>query len=164
MEKYKTNVKYKTVFSLAGLQGTNVENYRPISILSYISKIFERFLHVSSPNQFGYQKNLSTSDALLSFTEFQYNVLNNLEFSVHVFVDFTNAFDSVDHAILLDTIDIYGVRGLPLAFLKSHVKHYSDGKRGPSLFLSSNLFCRRTTGQCSRPTALSKLCLSNLSI
>ena len=107
---------------------------------------------------------LSTSDALLSFTELQYNVLINLEFSVHVFVDFTNAFDTVDHAILLEKLYRYGVRGLPLAFLKSYVKQNSDGKSRQSLFLSSNLFCRRTTGQCSRPTALSKLCLSNLSI
>ena len=112
----------------------SVGNYRPISILPYFSKIFERCLYrrllqffsrynLLSPCQFGFRKNLSTADALLSFTEFQYDVLDAEEFSVNVLVDFTKAFDTVNHQILLNKLDRYGVRGLPLALLKSYLSN-----------------------------------------
>ena len=63
-------------------------NYRPISILPTMSKIIEKCLKkrltnfidnfkILNPNQYGFQKCISTQDAILNFTEYVYNNLNN---------------------------------------------------------------------------------------
>ena len=60
---------------------TNLNNYRPISILSIISKIFERIVHTQlisflnrfkllSPSQFGFRKKFSTSHAITETLQF----------------------------------------------------------------------------------------------
>ena len=67
---------------------TNVINYRPITTLSIYSKNFEKLVHkrmtsfisrfnLINPNQFGFQKNKCTSDAILKFMENVYEAFNN---------------------------------------------------------------------------------------
>ena len=93
----------------------NPSNYRPVASLPYLSKIFERsvankftcFLDkfsLLSKFQFGFRKNKSTCDALLNFTEYIYNNLNNRKTVVNVLVDLRKAFDTVNHGILLDKL------------------------------------------------------------
>ena len=114
-----------------------MENYRPISLLPYLSKIFEKCLYARiynffttydlfSHKQFGFLHNKSATDALLSFTEYQYSVLNSKDFSINIFVDFVKAFDLVQHDILLRKFYRYGVRGLPHELISSYL---SDRKQ-----------------------------------
>ena len=88
------------------------KNYRPISLLSNLSKLFERAMHTRLYNflssnkslydlQFGFRQKYSTNHALLSIVEKIRESLDNKTFSCGVFVDLEKAFDTVNHAILL---------------------------------------------------------------
>ena len=102
---------------------TNPSNYRPISLLPFMSKILEKiicvrltnFFYINSiitPHQFGFQKNLSTIDAIIHFSEIVYNGLNDKNSIICIFIDFCKAFDSVMHSILLKKLEAYGVTGI----------------------------------------------------
>ena len=101
---------------------TKCENYRPISLLSNLSKIFERMMHtriydflekcdVIYKLQFGFRKKYSTNHSLLSIVESIRDNLDNKTFSCGVFVDLEKAFDTVNHTILLKKLAHYGIRG-----------------------------------------------------
>ena len=87
-------------------------NYRPISVLHSLSKIFERCMSsrilnfinkysLISSKQFGFMKGKCTQDALLKFIELLYNNLNERRISTALFIDLRKAFDCVDHTTLL---------------------------------------------------------------
>ena len=110
-----------------------VENYRPIASLPYISKIFERIManrllsffnkfNFISKFQYGFLKNKSTCDALINLTELIYDGLDNRDYILNILIDLSKAFDTVNHSILIDKLFIYGIRGLPLMWLKSYLK------------------------------------------
>jgi len=112
---------------------TDINNYRPISVLPLLSKIFERcfcnrlvqFLNsqgVISANQFGFQKSKNTTDAILNFIEGVYDDLNCRKHVLGVSIDLRKAFDTVCHDILLRKLEKYGVRGLPLVWLRSYLR------------------------------------------
>ena len=79
---------------------TNTANYRPISILSVISKIAEKIMakqmrdyleihDILSTNQYGFRPGRSTSHAIQSFLEI-YKRLDNSEVAQTVFLDYSN--------------------------------------------------------------------------
>ena len=89
-----------------------VGNYRPISVLPLISKIFEKeifqqlYKHMNENNlmskfQFDFRPGYSTLSALIHMCDIWYNNLDNSELTGVVFLDIQNAFDSFDHEILL---------------------------------------------------------------
>ena len=97
-------------------------NYRPISILPFFSKLFERLMYnrlidfIEKHNllyqyQFGFRKNHSTFTALLILLEKITGALDDSEFAVRILMDFRKAFDTIDHTILLDKLYHYGIRG-----------------------------------------------------
>ena len=107
-------------------------NYRPISLLSNISKVFEKamysrlFYFLNKYNclykkQFGFQNSHSTNHALITITETIREALDRNEYSCRVFLDFQKAFDTVNHDILTSTLNHYGVRGLSLVWFKSYL-------------------------------------------
>ena len=111
---------------------TNISNYRPISILPTMSKLFERavadrlvaFLdkhNVLSSSQYGFQKHKSTEHALINLTEFIYASINNRKHAVAIFLDFRKAFDTVNHSILLDKLSVYGIRGIEREWFASYL-------------------------------------------
>ena len=124
------------------------ENYRPISLLSNLSKIFERAMHtriydfldkseVFYELQFGFRKKYSTNHALLNIMEEIRSKLDNKTFSCGVFIDLEKAFDTVNHNILLHKLRHYGIRGVANAWFSSYL---SDRKQKVSLNgISSNL-------------------------
>ena len=111
-----------------------VINYRPISLLSNINKIFEKLVHERLycflemhecifELQFGFRTKHSTNHALISLTEMVRNALDNSNFACGIFVDFQKAFDTVDHNILLQKLEHYGIRGLANNWFKSYLSN-----------------------------------------
>ena len=109
-----------------------VSNYRPITVLPLISKIFERYIasrltkylskySIITPQQYGFQKGLSTTDAIINLTEHIYTALNNREHNCTVLIDFKKAFDTVNHSILLQKLKFYGIRGEPHKLFTSYL-------------------------------------------
>ena len=128
---------------------TNMSNYRPITVLPILSKILERFVHtqiynyltenkILSPNQFGFRPNLSTSTALAFFT---HNILENADnglVTASIFLDFSKAFDTVDHVILLRKLKSIGLDDNSLNWFKSYLTNHQQ-KTSINDTLSSSL-------------------------
>ena len=111
---------------------TIISNYRPISILHYLSKIFEKCIksqllnfiienQIISPIQFGFQPGISTQDAIIHLTEILYSNLNNKSIVLGVFIDFAKAFDTINREILLRKLEFYGIRGPALELVRSYL-------------------------------------------
>ncbi|KAL0871522.1 hypothetical protein ABMA27_005236 [Loxostege sticticalis] len=108
----------------------NVEQYRPISILSALSKLFERLVHnqiypilhkTIIEEQHGFVKNRSTTSNLLTFTNALFENIDDRVQIDAIYTDFEKAFDKVDHEILLNKIAYNGIRGNLLRWFASYV-------------------------------------------
>ena len=107
-------------------------NYRPVSILPCFSKFLEKVIYkrllnyinelgIFCNNQFGFRKGHSTSLALVDLFDKISSAIDRKEHSVGIFLDLSKAFDTVDHNILLDKLNYYGIRGLALDLIKSYL-------------------------------------------
>ena len=107
-------------------------NYRPISLLSNISKLLEKlmysrlysFLNIYnciSELQFGFRAKHSTSHALISITEKIREALDTGHFACGIFIDLQKAFDTVDHDILVSKLEYYGARGVVKNWFSSYL-------------------------------------------
>ena len=72
-------------------------------------------------NQFGFQKNKSTELAVNSIVSNVIKSLENKESAYYIFLDFAKAFDTVNHDILIQKLDYYGIRGNALNLFKSYL-------------------------------------------
>jgi hypothetical protein len=112
-------------------------NYRPVSVLPSISKIYERVFYnrllefinkykILYINQFGFKKNHSTYMALIILLDKIVDALEKGEYVIGVFLDFSKAFDTVNHDILLKKLDFYGVRGIANQWIASYLSNRSQ--------------------------------------
>ena len=108
------------------------ENYRPISHLPNINKIFERVMYTRLENflntldikykfQFGFRKGYSTNHALPSIVEQIREAMDKQMITCGVFIDLEKAFDTVNHSILLSKLDHYGIRGVANHWFASYL-------------------------------------------
>ena len=110
------------------------ENYRPVSLTSHVIKVFERVIRnalgqylennfLLSEKQHGFRKGRSCLTQLLSHYDTLIRNLNKgLETDV-IYLDFSKAFDKVDHALLLKKIQFYGIKGRLYDWIKDFLSN-----------------------------------------
>lgn len=115
----------------------DLRNYRPIALLSVFSKIYEKAFRVRlcsffdrcrlfTTRQYGFTKHRSTHDAILSFYEKVLHNFNDQQKSAALFFDFSRAFDTINHSLLLDKLYAYGVRGRAWNWLSTYLSERSQ--------------------------------------
>ena len=115
---------------------TCAKNYQPISVLSTVSKVFERLMHDQittdmdahlSKHLCGYRKGFNTQTALLSLIEKWKSILDKKGFSGVVLMDLLKAFDTINHKLLIAKFDAYGFSKkfleLILDYLSNRLQH-----------------------------------------
>ena len=87
--------------------------------------------NIFTPYQHGFLKGKSTQDALLSLTENIYNCFNSRDgsFCVNIFVDFHKCFDTIDHAILIRKLELYGVTRTLLNLINNYLTNRTQSVR-----------------------------------
>lgn len=109
---------------------TEVENYRPISILGTIAKVFDLIMSIKLKDklisliiieQHGFMKEKSTLTNLLIFSDYVSNALNSGYQVDTIYLDFKKAFDSVDHTILIGKLYNMGISGSVLRWFFNYL-------------------------------------------
>ena len=105
------------------------ENYRPVSVFSHVSKVFQRIMYIQIENFMEaklskllrrFRKNHRTQHCLVNMLEKWKKILDKGGFICTMFMDFSNAFDAMDHNLLIEKLGAYGFQEDALVFMKSY--------------------------------------------
>ena len=143
---FPDSLKYAYVLPL--YKNSNREdgnNYRPISILPTISKIFERHLnnqlnsflakhHILSNSQSGFRDNHSCQTALIHLVNNWIKHVDDGKLIGSVFIDLRKAFDLVDHSILLYKLKLHHFSEHSLSLFQSYLSNRNQVVKHGNLF------------------------------
>jgi hypothetical protein len=116
-------------------QGTHMSaaNYRPISVLSNLAKVYERiicnrllsfytFTKFFNEQQYGFVPQSNTTAAVTNFVHKVQTAVDKRGFCAGLFIDVSKAFDCVQHDILLGKVKRSGVRGSPHDLIQNYLE------------------------------------------
>jgi hypothetical protein len=113
---------------------SDLGNYRPISVLSPIAKVFETLLAgrvcdyfessgLIHESQYGFRSKLSCETALNSMISGWRRSLGEKKFNISVFLDLSKAFDTVNHSLLLEKLQFYNFSNSSLSLFKNYLSN-----------------------------------------
>ena len=108
--------------------------YRPISILPCFSKIFEKITAyrlysyllryvILFDHQFGFIPGINTTHAIISLVDYLINSFEDNKLTCGIFIEISEAFDTIDHNILLSKLYKYGIKGNTLNWLINYLSN-----------------------------------------
>ena len=105
-------------------------NYRPVSLLSHISKVFERISY-NQINEYietfpfkvltGFRKNHNTQRSLLKMLENFKEALDKDNSVSAIFIDLSKAFDTLYHDLLIAKLEAYGFSAKSVSYKHSYL-------------------------------------------
>lgn len=110
----------------------DVNNYRPVSLLSVFSKVFELIIYkylynyidvYLSPNQHGFRNKKSTTTNLIDFLSYSAPFFESCQQIDAVHFDVSKAFDKVHHKLLLFKLEKYGLSPLLVKWFQSYLQN-----------------------------------------
>ena len=112
----------------------SITNYRPISLLPTLSKIFERVIFIQlytyfddnnllSEQQYGFRANHSAELAAVKLDDYIKYSIDRKCTPVNIYIDLSKAFDTLHFDILLYKLQYYGIRHIALKLLKSYISN-----------------------------------------
>jgi hypothetical protein len=113
---------------------TDLSNYRPISLLPVFLKLIEKIIYkrlysylmehnLLVDEQFGFREQISTDSAIFDLLNSVLFSLDNKHFVGGLFCDLQKAFDCVNHRVLLEKLEFYGITGLENKLFKSYLSN-----------------------------------------
>ena len=128
-------------------QKTNIDNYRPISLLSTFSKILEKIVasrltiflnnnNILSKWQFGFRAGHATVHPMVHLMNSVAEASNLKKHTIAIFCDLKKAFDTCNHDILFEKLKKYGINNTELSWFKSYL---SDRRQFVSVNGASSL-------------------------
>ena len=131
--EFPSMMKLAEVVPLFKSKSRNMEtNYRPISLLTTMSKVLEKIVYVRvykfltiteqiSVNQYGFRSKHSCEHAVGQLIGTVLKNLENNKTTISVLLDLSKAFNTIEHRIMLKKLELYGVQGLPLQWFNSYL-------------------------------------------
>ena len=113
-----------------------IENYRPISLLTSISKVFEKVVFLQLTKyfqdnglfydcQYDFRENHSTEMATVELLDRIISALDDKQLPISIYMELSMAFCTLNHDILLDKLSYYGVEGTALQWFDSYLSNRS---------------------------------------
>ena len=113
---------------------TSCHNYRPISVLSALSKIFEECIlnqlvfyftmeDFMIPNQYGFRQGRTTTECLVDLLNKVTTALDNNLYPLPLFLDLSKAFDTVNYSVLLPKLAFYGIENVENQWFRSYLQN-----------------------------------------
>ena len=154
-----------------GIDVDNMSSYRPISKLSFVSKVLEKHIaiqiqhHMETHNLFdtfqsAYRPHQSCETAIVRIQDDIMKSLDSHKYVILVLLDLSSAFDSVDHAILMNTLYKIGVRGRAYSWVKSYLSSRTQAVEiGEAMSETVHLHCGVPQGSVLGPLLFNIYCL-----
>ena len=130
---FPVSLKYADVIPIHKEKETTMKkNYRPVSLLPILSKIYEGKMYDSifsyieqflSPYLFGYRKGHSTQQCLLVMIETWRKALDDKKVAGAILTDLSKAFDCLSHELMIAKLDAYGFEKSAIIFIYDYLKN-----------------------------------------
>ena len=113
---------------------SSFNNYRPVSVLPSVSKVFEKILYnqiseyfsehnLFFKSQYGFRKYHSTEFATLELVDKIIQAMDINETPINIFLDLSKAFDTLDHYILQQKLEHYGMKNEAIQLISSYLSN-----------------------------------------